>query len=282
MPRPSAALRALLITALLVLAALPATTFAAPNGRLPAAQLAAVWHPDRDDHTLAQESAAAWNTLRLCADADGLPLHGVDKPGSAYRDLDRQRRLFELFREGRGNPAATPGRSNHGAGVAIDLDTRRMRAWLDDNGRPLGWAKAWSDAPGEWWHIRYRAGIWDRRPDPGARRGAPRLAEGSGGPCQAPWVARLQERLLAHGATGVGAQGRFGPATERSLRAFQRSLGLPGTGETDGATWSALTAAAPAGGGIASADAGVAHAEAGAGGLDRGTTACAPPSPDAL
>lgn len=262
MSRPSAALRALLITSLPVLAALPAAAFAAPNGRVPAGQLAGVWHPDRDDHSLAQEPAAAWNTLRLCADADGLALHGVDKPGSAYRDLARQRRLFELFGEGRGNHAATPGRSNHGAGVAIDLDTRRMRAWLDDHGRRLGWAKAWSDAPGEWWHIRYRAGVWDRRPDPGALRGAPRLAEGSGGPCQAPWVERLQELLREHGGAGVGAPGRFGPATERSLLAFQRSLGLPGTGETDGATWTALSAAPPAGGAIASAAAGVANARA--------------------
>ncbi len=262
MPRPPAALRVLLVTSLLMLAALPAAAFAAPNGRLPAGQLAGVWHPDRNDHSLAQEPAAAWNTLRLCADADGLALYGVDKPGSAYRDLARQRRLFELFREGRGNHAATPGRSNHGAGVAIDLDTRRMRAWLDDHGRRLGWAKAWSDAPGEWWHIRYRAGVWDRRPDPGGRRGAPRLAEGSSGPCQAPWVERLQELLLEHGAAGVGAQGRFGPATERSLLAFQRSLGVPGTGETDAATWSALSAAPPVGRALASVAAGVAHAEA--------------------
>jgi peptidoglycan hydrolase-like protein with peptidoglycan-binding domain len=188
-------------------------------------------------------------------------LHGVDKPGSAYRDLARQRRLLELFREGRGNPAAPPGESNHGAGVAIDLDTRRMRAWLDDHGRPLGWAKAWSDAAGEWWHIRYRAGVWDRRPDPGPRRGTPRLAEGSGGPCQAPWVERLQEMLLEHGAAGVGEEGRFEPATERSLRAFQRGHGLPVTGETDAATWSALSAAAPAGGACAWVSAGVAGAQ---------------------
>lgn len=271
------ALRALLITTLLfVVAALPPVSTAAPNGRLPATQLAAVWHPDRDDHSLAQEPAAAWNTLRLCADAEGLELHGVDKPGSAYRDLARQRRLLELFREGRGNQAAAPGTSNHGAGVAIDLDTRRMRAWLDDHGRRLGWAKAWSDAPAEWWHIRYRDGVWDRRPDPGPRRGAPRLAEGSGGPCQAPWVERLQEMLLEHGADGVGQEGRFGPATKRSLRAFQRGHGLPGTGETDAATWCALSAAAPAGGARARVAAGVASVQPPHGGLRLGAEPASP------
>lgn len=84
-----------------------------------------------------------------------------------------------------------------------------MRAWLDDNGRPLGWAKAWSDAPGEWWHIRFRPGVWEPRPDPGPDRAAPRLAEGSGGPCQRAWVQRVQLLLDEAGAEAVGAPGAF-------------------------------------------------------------------------
>jgi peptidoglycan hydrolase-like protein with peptidoglycan-binding domain len=61
-------------------------------------------------------------------------------------------------------------------------------------------------------------------------------------------VERLREMLRDHGAaTVVGQPGRFGPVTACSLRAFQRGQGLPETGETDAATWRALSAPAPAG-----------------------------------
>lgn len=207
---------------------------------MPDSQRAPIWHPERDDHTLEREAAAAWNTLRLCADTDGVELYAVDKPGAAYRTYARQRVLLRRYLEGRGNPASRPGRSNHGLGVAIDLDTRRMRSWLDRNGSDLGWAKRWSDAPAEWWHIRYRPGVWEPRPDPGPIRGSPVLREGSGGRCQAAWVRRLQ-RLLRHELGPVVAvDGRFDEATRDALVAFERKRGLPADGIADAETWRAL------------------------------------------
>jgi hypothetical protein len=83
-------------------------------------------------------------------------------------------------------------------------------------------------------------------------------------------VERLQEMLLEHGAAGVGEEARFGRATERSLRAFQRGRGLPATGETDAATWCALSAAAPEGGARARVAAGVAGVQPPHGGLRLG------------
>ena len=37
---------------------------------------------------------------------------------------------------------------------------------VDTIGAMYGWAKIWSDAPTEWWHIRYQPGHW-HGPDPG-------------------------------------------------------------------------------------------------------------------
>lgn len=41
---------------------------------------------------------------------------------STRRDLDQQRRLYEAYKSGRSRfPAAPPGRSTHGLGIAFDL-----------------------------------------------------------------------------------------------------------------------------------------------------------------
>jgi hypothetical protein len=52
-----------------------------------------------------------------------------------------------------------PGTSNHGLGLAVDVP-QGTRSIIDQIGEPFGWAKKWSDAPQEPWHIKYRAGIF--------------------------------------------------------------------------------------------------------------------------
>ena len=54
-------------------------------------------------------------------------------------------------------------------------------------------------------------------------------------------VLALQRQLLATGAD-LRADGAFGPATERALRAFQGARQLPITGGADDETWRALVA----------------------------------------
>jgi len=51
----------------------------------------------------------------------------------------------------------------------------------------------------------------------------------------------LQQHLAA-GDPSVKIDGRFSSATSNALKAFQRAKGLPGTGETDAATWTAVLA----------------------------------------
>lgn len=84
---------------------------------------------------------------------------------SSYRTIEQQRLLFARYLAG-GNLAAVPGSSNHGWGLAVDVPTLEMRALIDTIGAKYGWSKAWSDAPSEWWHIKYATGHWSG-PDPG-------------------------------------------------------------------------------------------------------------------
>lgn len=52
---------------------------------------------------------------------------------SAFRSRAKQEQLYNLYRSGRGNPAAPPGTSKHESGLAIDLD-RSQADWLESTG----------------------------------------------------------------------------------------------------------------------------------------------------
>lgn len=123
-------------------------------------------------------AATAWNCLKLAAYFDGISLDHV----GAYRTLGQQTTLFKqrysLTPQGRNitrklngqtyylrdgfAPASTPGKSNHGWGLAIDVaDCSGDRlAWLlAGNAEKFGWF--WSVANGpqaEQWHLQYVCG----------------------------------------------------------------------------------------------------------------------------
>jgi hypothetical protein len=132
----------------------------AANGQLPPEALAPIAQGQ-----LERAAAAAWNAMNVEARANGLQLVPTGSK-SSYRTYAQQQELYDLYRSGRGNLAAVPGTSNHGWGLAVDLATTQMRSMVDRIGRKYGWAKEWSDAPSEWWHIKYRPGVWSG-PDPG-------------------------------------------------------------------------------------------------------------------
>jgi hypothetical protein len=115
---------------------------------------------------LRRDAAAAFNAMNVEARSRGLELRPTGAR-SSYRTLAQQRELWNLYTSGRGNLAARPGTSNHGLGLAVDLATPEMRKLVDEVGAKYGYAKAWSDAPGEWWHLTYRPGVWSG-PDPGS------------------------------------------------------------------------------------------------------------------
>lgn len=81
----------------------------------------------------------------------------------AYRSYADQVRLAET----KGSLAATPGRSNHGWGLAVDLCSSETRgetfSWIQENGPVFGWVNPrWAQAGGvgpyEPWHWEFLVG----------------------------------------------------------------------------------------------------------------------------
>lgn len=132
------------------------------NGRLPANVLAPI-----PGGQLRKDAAAAWNAM--CAEARqryGVQLLPLG-PASSYRTLPQQEYLWDHVSHPHDtNWVAEPGTSNHGWGLAVDLKNKQMRWIIDQIGEKYGWAKKWSDAPGEWWHIKWREGVWHPSPAP--------------------------------------------------------------------------------------------------------------------
>ena len=211
---------------------------AARNGRLPRRALARIYHPTYRLY-LRRDAAAAWNTMRIYS----RHVRGVDLyPGgalSAYRTYGEQVYAKRRY----GSNAATPGRSNHGWGIAVDLATLKMRRTIDRIGEQFGWAKKWSDAAWEWWHLAWYSPAWEPRPDPGIDFRYPLAREGSGGPGQSWYVERLQE-LLAVTGYPISAYGEFDAETDAAVRQFQEQWGLEADGIVGARTWRALEKAA--------------------------------------
>lgn len=129
------------------------------NGQLPDRVLAPIKAGE-----LLKPAAAAWNSMNMRSRALGLELVPTGSM-SSYRTLAQQKVLYGRYLAG-GNLAAVPGHSNHGWGLAVDVATYEMRQMVDRIGEPYGWAKKWSDAPSEWWHLAYKEGTYSG-PDPG-------------------------------------------------------------------------------------------------------------------
>lgn len=137
----------------------------AQNGRLPPGSLRAVGSVH-----LAADAADAFQQLLDAAQRDGVTIAVTD----GYRSFDSQ---VDVKRR-KGWLAATPGRSMHGWGIAVDFDTRVTDfAWLREHAGAFGWIHpAWAQPGGskpEPWHWEYvgttddrsRASVADDLPD---------------------------------------------------------------------------------------------------------------------
>jgi putative peptidoglycan binding protein/D-alanyl-D-alanine carboxypeptidase-like protein len=205
----------------------------ASNGRLPASSLAPI-----AGGRLIRPAAAAFNAMNAESQRRfGVTLRPTG-PVSSYRPISAQWYFWNLYRSGRGNLAAYPGTSNHGWGLAVDFASPQMRAIVDRIGAKYGWAKRWSDAPSEWWHIRWRSGVWHGRVPPPAHRTLRRGSRGRD-------VGRLQWRLRQLGHKRVPAKGKrgrryFGASTVRAVKTFQKNHHLKPDGVVGPATWTRL------------------------------------------
>lgn len=123
-------------------------------------------------------AADAWNAMVDAAKADGIELKPTSS-GDTYRSYDSQKAGFlqryqlepvanqstKTF-EGktwylkRGMAMmATPGKSNHNLGLAVDIHSaseKKRLDWLIKNVLKFGWS--WEVVPSEPWHLRYVCG----------------------------------------------------------------------------------------------------------------------------
>jgi hypothetical protein len=99
------------------------------------------------------EAALTWNVMRAAAIGDGIAASEFMPrgPHSSARTLAAQR----WFWTHQPPPAAFPGTSNHGWGIAVDVKTRRAAAWLMRHAHRYAWSHDEGARAGEWWHFRY-------------------------------------------------------------------------------------------------------------------------------
>lgn len=136
----------------------------ASNGYLPMSDLAKAGN----GYYLRKDAARAWHAFQYevhWREGDTVSLN------AGYRTYSRQVYWRNWWcNQGKCGNAAIPGTSNHGWGLAIDLMTPWGRAMVDKYGAKYGFSKAWSDASHEWWHIKWRPGVWDgkyrKQPNP--------------------------------------------------------------------------------------------------------------------
>jgi zinc D-Ala-D-Ala carboxypeptidase len=118
------------------------------NGRIPPDALAPI---GVGNHRLARDAASAFTRMHSDASTAGVNIGVADSYRSfdAQVDLARRKGLYSS-----GGLAAAPGTSNHGWGLAVDVDVDgRGQAWLRENGWRYGFVE---DTPREPWHWGYR------------------------------------------------------------------------------------------------------------------------------
>ncbi len=99
------------------------------------------------------EAALTWNAMHAAFVADGgNPRHfEPGGPNSSARTITAQRHFFAS----QPPPAAFPGTSNHGWGIAVDCPFATAQGWLLRNGGKYGWSHDEGARVGEAWHFRY-------------------------------------------------------------------------------------------------------------------------------
>ena len=129
----------------------PAELVGYGNGRIPSDRLESI---GVGSHKLHAPAATAYRRMTADAAAQGVDIGITD----SYRSYDSQVEL--AGRKGlysQGGLAASPGTSNHGWGLAVDLDLdATAQQWMRDNAQRYGFVE---DTPREPWHWGYRPAV---------------------------------------------------------------------------------------------------------------------------
>ena len=206
------------------------------NGRIPAKNLAALplaFSNKREREHLTSAAYASLVRMMLRAVADTGSYFSV---WDAYRSMDEQvamlKRNYTRVSRGRskssdrsyggstwakkpGRPlTASPGYSNHGNGLAVDIHPAAIQSWLKGNASRFGWV---NDVPSEPWHWSYL--------NPGRDR-----YRGEG----LPNVKAMQAKL------GIEQDGKPGPDFVKHVKKFQKANGLDVDGKAGPSTAKAI------------------------------------------
>lgn len=206
------------------------------NGRIPTKNLAALplaFSNKREREYLTSAAYASLVRMMLRAVADTGSYFSV---WDAYRSMDEQvamlRRNYTRVSRGRykssdrsyggstwakksGRPlTASPGYSNHGNGLAVDIHPGAIQSWLKGNASRFGWV---NDVPSEPWHWSYL--------NPGRDR-----YRGEG----LPNVKAIQAKL------GIEQDGKPGPDFVKHVKKFQKAHGLDVDGKAGPSTVKAI------------------------------------------
>jgi len=231
-------LAAFCAAAIILLGLGPAGAHAWENGKAPASAMAPIAtgvHCPPLEGQLENQAAAGWNTMALSV-GHVIPISGCD---SAYRPYARQVYWKSYWcSQGHCENAATPGFSNHGLGKCTD-DPASTQALIAGIGGRFGFAKRWSDASWEPWHICFNSAVF-RRPDPGRNLHSPTLRQHSGGPGQGIYVRKAQKLLRGHGDKTVTVDGDFGWQTRKAVERFQKAQQIKVNGIVSPRVWKRL------------------------------------------
>ena len=184
---------------------------------------------------LRRDAATAWNAMyAYIKSKTGIEIRPSGSR-SSYRTLYWQKYFWNEYQAGRGNLAAVPGTSNHGWGLAVDVATPAMADAINKYGAAYGYQKKWSDGAGEWWHFKFREGVYKPRPIDMT----PTIVKGTHGPA----VERLQVRLRAIGylPRGWRISKNYSFWVRRAVRRFQKDHGRKVNGVVNQEIWDALT-----------------------------------------
>ncbi|CAF0928607.1 unnamed protein product [Adineta ricciae] len=126
--------------------------------------------PSSSDNTMTTSTACAFDKMASAAKKSGVYI----KIASGFRTIARQQYFWNCYRTKKcngGNLAARPGTSNHGRGIALDLNTNcgkqsrakpncggsRVYQWLYKNAHKYGFTRTVKSEP---WHWEFRgAGV---------------------------------------------------------------------------------------------------------------------------
>lgn len=210
-----------------------------PNGQLPQSVLGPITKANGGAQVyLRKDAAKAFMAMNAESEARfGVTLRAQGSM-SAYRTLAQQHYLWDHGAHPHDtNWVAYPGTSNHGLGIAIDLATLEMRHIVDQIGEKYGFAKKWSDAQGEWWHIKWRVGDYAAVNNP--PYGFKVLKQGQTGTS----IIKLKKALYNHGLRNFGSRWNpyFNKATEDAVKRFQRRHNLVADGVVGQKTWNLLS-----------------------------------------